>query len=125
MPKRLQRSRVKGYRMPEGAVYVGRPTKWGNPIEVGDVCQVSAFGVDGLIYEFGGVPISREIAVAVFREEWESRVTDDSPYTNPQDEEDWRRRVAVVEELRGKDLVCWCPLNEPCHADVLLELANR
>ena len=27
-------------------------------------------------------------------------------------------------ELRGKDLACWCPLDQPCHADVLLELAN-
>lgn len=31
----------------------------------------------------------------------------------------------VRRELRGKDLVCWCPLDQPCHADVLLELANR
>ena len=28
-------------------------------------------------------------------------------------------------ELRGKDLACWCPLDQPCHADVLLDLANR
>jgi hypothetical protein len=27
-------------------------------------------------------------------------------------------------ELLGKDLACWCPLGQPCHADVLLELAN-
>jgi hypothetical protein len=26
--------------------------------------------------------------------------------------------------LRGKNLACWCKLGEPCHADVLLELAN-
>ena len=30
MAERIQRKRVKGWRMPEGAVYVGRPTKWGN-----------------------------------------------------------------------------------------------
>jgi hypothetical protein len=29
-----------------------------------------------------------------------------------------------VAELRGKDLACWCPLDQPCHADVLLEIAN-
>jgi hypothetical protein len=29
-----------------------------------------------------------------------------------------------IHELRGKHLACWCPLNEPCHADVLLRLAN-
>ena len=30
-----------------------------------------------------------------------------------------------VAELRGKNLACWCRLDQPCHADVLLELANR
>lgn len=30
----------------------------------------------------------------------------------------------IKRELRGKDLACWCPLGQPCHADVLLELAN-
>jgi hypothetical protein len=29
-----------------------------------------------------------------------------------------------VGELRGKNLACWCRLDQPCHADVLLELAN-
>ena len=33
-PRRIQRKRTKGWRMPEGAVYVGRPTKWGNPYPV-------------------------------------------------------------------------------------------
>jgi hypothetical protein len=32
--------------------------------------------------------------------------------------------VASLPELRGRDLACWCPLDEPCHADVLLEVAN-
>jgi hypothetical protein len=32
--------------------------------------------------------------------------------------------VASLDELRGRDLACWCPLDEPCHADVLLEIAN-
>ncbi len=29
-----------------------------------------------------------------------------------------------IEELRGKHLACWCKLDQPCHADVLLEIAN-
>ena len=33
----------------------------------------------------------------------------------------WTKRLP---ELRGKNLACWCPLDQPCHADVLLELAN-
>lgn len=37
----------------------------------------------------------------------------------------WHRLSVRGLELRGKDLVCWCPLEEPCHADVLLEWANR
>jgi hypothetical protein len=32
--------------------------------------------------------------------------------------------LAALSELRAKDLACWCPLDQPCHADVLLELAN-
>lgn len=31
----------------------------------------------------------------------------------------------VRHELRGKDLACWCKPGAPCHADVLLEIANR
>lgn len=30
----------------------------------------------------------------------------------------------VRRELAGKDLCCWCPLNQACHADVLLRVAN-
>jgi len=30
-----------------------------------------------------------------------------------------------LEPLRGKDLMCFCPLDQPCHADVLLEYANE
>jgi len=36
-----------------------------------------------------------------------------------------RSEIAAVRELRGKNLACWCPLDQPCHADVLLELANQ
>ena len=37
----------------------------------------------------------------------------------------FRTRLAGPPELRGRDLACWCPLEGPCHADVLLEIANR
>lgn len=33
-------------------------------------------------------------------------------------------REQVRAALRGHDLACWCALDAPCHADVLLELAN-
>lgn len=56
-----------------------------------------------------GVP-DRATAVKVFRETLEHKGLGE--------QEDIRR------ELRGKDLACWCPLDQPCHADVLLEIAN-
>ncbi len=85
MPKRVQRKRTKGWRMPDRrhAVYVGRPTIWGNP--------------------FKG-----EGAVERYRAELLADPT----------------AGEILQALRGKDLVCWCALDAPCHADVLLELAN-
>lgn len=86
--------------MPEGAVYVGRPTKWGNPFRV------------GVNEELGGVPSPR-IAVHHYR----SWMTDPLRWCLPHPPD--------VSELHGKDLVCWCPIGAYCHADVLLALANR
>ena len=87
-PRRLRRRRTKGWRMPAGAIYVGRPTKWGNPF----VLPTRAESVEA----FAAYLAERPDLVARARQ-----------------------------ELRGHDLVCWCPPDEPCHADVWLELANR
>ena len=113
-PKRIQRSRSKGWRMPEGAVYVGRPTKWGNPYWIGSNLP-EVFVTDGLTVLWSTPRAddasrrAREFAVRRFRDRLEAE--------NPS--------LFWFEELRGKDLACWCPLDEPCHADVLLEWANR
>jgi hypothetical protein len=102
-PKRIQRKRTKGWRMPEGAVYVGRGSKWGNPYPVGK----------GLWTPTGWVAeASHEDAVASFTDDIRWGACD-----VPEPEE-------IRAELAGKDLACWCPLDQPCHADVLLELAN-
>jgi hypothetical protein len=70
---------------PDGAVYVGRPSPWGNPFEIG---------------KHG----TRAEVIAKYRE--------------------WLPKSGLdPTELRGRDLVCWCA-PQPCHADVLLELAN-
>lgn len=108
-PKRIQRKRTKGWKMPKGAVYVGRPSKWGNPFEVGhDVTAKEAVDrfVVHLASYFGWV--EREIAKAFYPLPVKST-----------EMRDW------LKPLRGKDLACWCPLSQPCHADVLLELANQ
>lgn len=101
MPVRIQRKRTRGWTMPEGAVYVGRPSRWGNPYRVGDgLCETQADAVD------------------YFRL-W---IEDGTNYVGegaPPDIADIRR------ELRGKDLACWCKPGDPCHADVLLAIANE
>lgn len=108
-PQRIQRKRTKGWRMPEDAAYVGRPSKWGNPWNV-----------------YPHNPESRPRAVhlhsvairnqEVFLWKWEY-----GPMPSLEE---------IRAELAGKDLACWCPLVDaegnpvPCHADVLLDLAN-
>lgn len=112
-PKRVQRKRTAGWRMPEGAVYVGRPTVWGNPFTIAAATEYYRdFGQP----DNGDTP--REIAVRWYRE-WLAGEHYD-PETN-------NRRIYIVSKiarLRGKTLACFCPLDQPCHADVLLELAN-
>ena len=109
MPKRIQRKRTKGWTMPPNTVYVGRPTKYGNP-----------FPVD--IYGDKAISLYRrwlrgEMSVAEMNEL--------SYYGDPRVGLPARRRLVQPHELRGKDLACWCKEGEPCHADILLELANR
>jgi hypothetical protein len=106
MPKRIQRKRAKDWRMPEGAVYVGRPTKWGNPFEVGkdgdrDRCVELYAMLAG-----GYLCISK------------------GPQHVDQQKKAHDAMGDAARELRGKDLACWCPLDKRCHADVLLAIAN-
>lgn len=111
-PKRIQRKRARGWRMPEGAVYVGRPTKWGNPFVVGQTKWMLGH-TDDVVVQFH--PRDAAEAVAMFRHLMEA-----SPAIVDQ----------IRAELAGRDLACWCPLEDehgkrvPCHADVLLEIAN-
>ncbi|QKO02385.1 hypothetical protein SEA_BLINGBLING_64 [Gordonia phage BlingBling] len=117
MPQRIQRQRAKGWRMPEGAVYAGRPTKWGNPFVVGEV-------YDRLHYRSktmsGGKDLrvrDRAHAVDLYRR-WLNGTAHHLDALDPPTEREIRRH------LLGHDLVCWCPTDQPCHADVLLEIAN-
>lgn len=97
-PRRVQLRRTKGWRLPPNTVVVSRPSKWGNP-----------FRVD----EFLGK--TREWAVNAYRCQL-------------------LRQPEIIKELQqelhGKNLACWCGFQDqrgkkiPCHADVLLEIAN-
>lgn len=102
-PKRIQRKRTKGWRMPEGAVYVGRGSRWGNPFRWESPSAIAALERGGIAPAY--IVESRADAVLMFRRH--------ARFLN-----------ADLAELRGKDLACWCALDQPCHADVLLEWAN-
>lgn len=106
MPKRIQLRRTRGWRLPAEAVNVARPGPWGNPFVVGKH-GTRAECVD--LYEkllAGLICLSNGPAVAEQR-----RARD--------------HVLAHMDELRGKDLACWCRLDgKPCHGDVLLRLAN-
>ena len=96
-PRRIQWRRGMG-KLPDGARYVGRPSRWGNPFVVGRTAR------------------DRYEAVGLF----------DSWLWNGDEADEARQRILdSLPALRGHDLACACPLDGgPCHADVLLDLAN-
>jgi len=76
--------------MPRNTVYVGRPTKWGNPFKI-------------------GVNENRDEVLRKYRTWVMQKIAQQLDFLAP---------------LRGKNLACFCNMAEPCHADILLELAN-
>lgn len=86
--------------MPADAVYVGRPTKWGNPFVVS--------------LAPGASDAERRTAHAASVARYRSWLSTQTALCG-----------AARRELRGRDLVCWCPLDLPCHAEVLLEMVNE
>ena len=110
-PRRIQRKRTTGWKMPPNTIYVGRPTKWGNPWTI-ESARDSGYFKPG--YE-------AEVCANEFRR-W---LTDPIPGSGHDRLEGQRKALLeALPTLRGKDLACWCREGAPCHADVLLELAN-
>ena len=118
--------------MPEGAVYVGRPTIFGNPFRpiLLPCCPnwdvIDDNGVTYLIdharaHKLPGRTSKDEAAAECVRlfvadlTEWlgGGRMAHDPALAD------------AIRGLRGRDLACWCPLDQPCHADVLLYIANQ
>lgn len=102
-PRRIQLSRRKGWRKPPGAVNVARPSSWGNPYRIGVDCPDAECAVRAYWQRL------QELDLVVL-------------YGDGAD-----HHMAVDERitaLAGRDLACWCKLDQPCHADVLLALAN-
>lgn len=95
-PERVQLSRKKGWKLPPNTVVVARPTKWGNPFKSSD---------------HGGGYFGNSVAVKLF-ECWLEEAAQ-APLV-----------AAIKRDLGGKSLACWCKPGDPCHADILLEIAN-
>ncbi|MEH6391148.1 MAG: DUF4326 domain-containing protein [Sulfitobacter sp.] len=110
-PVRIKLSRAKGWRMPANTVNVtrGPGRKWGNPWIIGmNHCGRDAFGT------YREEPIKdAATAVRCFEDMLEIELRN-----YPSADE-------IRAELGGKNLACWCNLGTPCHADVLLRIANE
>lgn len=121
-PKRIQLRRTKGWRKPEGAVVVAHPSRWGNWYVITNTRSGSNrgwwVGMAGDLNMHGPHRLRSDaaaVAVSWYREDCEEvlRAETDGQFFDS------------LATLRGHDLACWCPLDQPCHADVLLEIANR
>lgn len=103
MPERIQRKRVKGWKMPPNTVSVTRPGKWSNPFKVDDL-------------------FLPEDAVEMF----ENMMNDLSSYkVTDEIYNHFRYMRDRIKDLQGKNLACFCAIGKPCHADVLLKIANQ
>lgn len=110
-PIRIQRSRKHKQVSPNGLpiVYVGRPGKWGNPFKVGETIWNPEKEEMSLI-----TPASREECVRLYEVYMRNGMTKKHTWI-----------YKDLHELKEKNLSCWCKIGEKCHADVLLELANK
>lgn len=138
MPIRVQRKRTKGWKMPPNTVSVTRPGPFGNPFDFrpSDCCWLA------LSYGCRGDKRGRQQASVKAFSEWVSPPPKGKKMVRMErgirvgtDEKSFQIGPRFVvgppptideirEKLRGKNLACFCPLDQPCHADVLLELAN-
>ena len=104
-PKRVQRKRTKGYKLPANTICVNRPSVWGNPFIVGQ------FGTQQECVDAYELLLSGKICLS-----------------NQVDFETQKKYYEFVRdhkhELKGKNLACFCSEFSPCHADILLKVCN-
>jgi hypothetical protein len=120
--KREQRKRVKGYKQPENCLYCGRPTKWGNPFRLTPDGWIQCYSINRNILDpwilwsmCGGFKIEDIIELYEYWITNELKTAGYGYLPTPPD----------INELRKYDyLSCFCPLDQPCHCDVLIRLLN-
>ena len=121
--KRIQRKRIKGWKMPDNTISVTRPSDYGNPFKIGHHYIKGGGGIPRLGLQF------------IYTEAYDGY--QDETYTTIKTIEEsleWYKWYVstwsvgeidkIKKELKGKDLACWCPLDKPCHADILIKLVN-
>jgi hypothetical protein len=113
--------------MPEGALYVGRGTRWGNPFLVHHGHTIAGPIWSDVRSNWGRVEAWQAVAAYVTSSEGIGAADVAGQFemlmkVRQRDEPD--RLEAWLTPLKGKDLACWCAPGDACHADVLLELAN-
>lgn len=85
--------------MPENTVYVGRGSRWGNPYRI-------------------VTPADAAKAVEAYRKWLLFTPSTLFAFRDPP------KVTEIIRDLRGKNLACWCAEGQPCHADILLKIAN-
>lgn len=109
MPERIQMSRQHPWRKDHpDAVIVARPSKWGNIFKIGSTGW-RPVDDSGVWSKEPHPPMTRQDAVDAHRWSTLNKLRDDPHY---------------LDDLRGRDVACWCGLDDPCHGDTYLELAN-
>jgi len=116
IPTRIQRCRIKGWKIPENSVAITRGTKWGNPFKVGESLAAVPIRVsnhwDLTEEQIEGGVITQAIAVSLYRT-WLH----------------WHYTGSIImeeakQQLKDKNLACFCKIGDPCHGDILLEISN-
>jgi hypothetical protein len=115
-PVRIRLSRKKGWKMPPNTVKVDRTTPYGNPYRKGGYLDKGPFA--------GTTIRDTAHAVEVYRR-WVTEALAGNAIPNDHGTTPTAHDVRLtIAGLRGKNLACWCKIGAPCHADILLDLAN-
>ncbi len=97
---RVQRTRKTAPGIPLGAVYIGRPTIYGNPFVIGS--------------KYNGEIITRQKALEMYYEHLKKMAKENTQHF-----------LKLISDIENKNLCCWCSLTEQCHGDILILISQN